>query len=402
MDLIALSIPLFFLLIGIEVLVSRLGGRRWYRTNDSIADLGCGVANQVTEVAWKALIAFPYVWIWENARILDLSPWPVALWFVAIVGKDFGYYWWHRASHRINFVWATHVVHHQSEEYNLTVALRQSIFAGLTSWPFYLWLAFFVSPEAFVTSSAINLIYQFWIHTRAVDRLGPIEWIFNTPSHHRVHHGVNRAYLDKNYGGIFIVFDRMFGTFQPEGDDVIYGTVTPFRSWDPLYANFEPFAKLWDLSRRAPRWQDKIWAWFAPPEWWPEGLDRRPWPTDSELAARPRYDLDAPALHAYVLVQWVPMAVGTVAMLLLEKSAPVGFLAILGAWILLSLVSFAALFERRAWAHTLEHARLGLGAGLVAMVLVARGEVLWASLPLALALGSSQWLRAGEKRLAVA
>src|SRR5690606_31238042 len=152
---------------------------------------------------------------------------------------DFAYYWWHRASHRISFLWAAHVVHHQSEDYNLAVALRQAWFTSLSSWVLNLPLAFLgVPPLVYGVCAALNTLYQFWIHTRLVGKLGPLEWVLNTPSHHRVHHGIDAPYLDTNYGGVFIVFDRLFGTFVEETHEPRYGTLDPIRSFDPVWANF--------------------------------------------------------------------------------------------------------------------------------------------------------------------
>lgn len=160
----------------------------------------------------------------------------LASWAVVFVLVDLAYYWSHRFAHEVNILWAGHVVHHSSEEYNLPVALRQSSLHGLMSWIFYMPLAAIGVPwRMFVTCNAINLVYQFWIHTRAVGQMGSLtEAVMNTPSHHRVHHGVNPKYQDKSYAGVFIVFDRWFWSFQAEEEEPVYGITKPLQSWNPL------------------------------------------------------------------------------------------------------------------------------------------------------------------------
>jgi sterol desaturase/sphingolipid hydroxylase (fatty acid hydroxylase superfamily) len=173
-------------------------------------------------------------------------------------------------SHEINAIWATHIVHHQSEEYNLTVALRQSWFQAFFSTLFYLplaWIGF--DPITTVTVIAFNTLYQFWIHTELIKNMGWFEWIFNTPSHHRVHHGSNPEYIDKNHGGTLIVWDRIFGTFQAEQVAPVYGITTPLRSWNPFHANFHYWNDLIQLSARASRATDKLKVFFAAPGWQP-------------------------------------------------------------------------------------------------------------------------------------
>ena len=186
---------------------------------------------------------------------------------------DFFYYWFHRWSHEVNAGWAAHIVHHQSEEMNLAVALRQSVFQGALSWVFYLPLALVGFPPAmFLTVSALNTLYQFWIHTRAIGKLGPLEWVLNTPSHHRVHHGRNPKYIDRNHAGSLIVWDRMFGTFQEEEEEPVYGITRPLASWNPVWANFHYWAELWRTARRATRLQDRFRIFWKPPGWRPEEL----------------------------------------------------------------------------------------------------------------------------------
>ncbi len=191
-DYIVVAIPVFFALIGVELIVARWQGRSVYRLNDSVSDLSCGIVQQLVGVAFKTALFAGYIGVFENHRLLQIQVQSTAAWVVCFVGVDFLYYWFHRKSHEINALWAAHVVHHQSEEYNLAVALRQGAFQQGFSWIFYLPLALVgFPPLMFLTLSSFNTLYQFWIHTRTIDRLRPLEWVFNTPSNHRVHHARN-------------------------------------------------------------------------------------------------------------------------------------------------------------------------------------------------------------------
>jgi alkylglycerol monooxygenase len=268
-NLIALAIPVFLLSILGEAVVSRRKGLAAYRLADFYTSVGCGVAQQAFGVFFKALAVFAYAAVLRYAPGGELSAKSPGTWVLAFIGYDFLYYLWHRSSHRVNFIWATHVVHHQSEDYNLGVALRQAMFAGLTSLPFDLTLAMLGVPlQAYLISQALNLLYQFWIHTELVDRLpAAFEAVFNTPSHHRVHHAVNPRYLDKNYAGVFILWDRWLGTFTREDRRPVYGTVRLYRSFNPVGANFESWVELAKRARKLTRWQDRLALWVAPPEW---------------------------------------------------------------------------------------------------------------------------------------
>jgi alkylglycerol monooxygenase len=386
---VAIAIPFFLLLIGVEVVVARAQGRKVYRINDAISDLGCGIVDQVGEVFQKLFTVLIYAWLWEHARLLDLSSTSAVTWVLALFGVDLGYYLWHRASHRVNFIWAAHVVHHQSPDYNLAVALRQAVLAGTTSFAFYLPLALLGVPVVpFLVARSINLLYQFWIHTETIRTLGPFELVFNTPSHHRAHHGVNPRYIDKNYAGILIIWDKIFGTFEPETEPVIYGTVTPFASWDPIWANFDYWAKLAAMCRKTPRLADKLYVWIAPPEWLPPGVAPFPAPA---LDKRTKYDVDAPAWHAWIVVQWIPLAGATMGMLLAADIASYLWLVPVAAWVWFTLLVLSARFESKSWFWPAEIARelaLGLGG---AVAITTLGYPFLAPIPAVVAAGSLLW-----------
>jgi sterol desaturase/sphingolipid hydroxylase (fatty acid hydroxylase superfamily) len=324
MDPVAVAIPFFFGLIGLELAWSRRAGRPVYHLGDALAALGCGVIDQVGAVFLEFIGLAAWGWVAAHARLWALpadSPWT---WLFALLAVDFTYYLWHRASHRLHFLWAVHAVHHQSDEYNLAVALRQAVFAQLTAWPFYLWLAVVGLPlPVYAAVKAINLLYQFWIHTRLIDRLGPLELLLNTPSHHRVHHGINRAYIDRNYAGIFIFWDRLLGTFAPEVEEPRYGTVQAFRSWDPFWAQLAPWAALYGQLRRARRWSDRLRLFFGPPEWSPPEWDVAPI-EDAALLPRPPYPAALPRLSVALALIWLLIGAGLTWLLATRHAADLG------------------------------------------------------------------------------
>jgi sterol desaturase/sphingolipid hydroxylase (fatty acid hydroxylase superfamily) len=361
-DLIAAAIPIFFAMMAAEIAFSRIRKKGYYRLSDSITDLGCGVLQQVTSIFVRFAIVAGYEWLYANHALYQVPEDSIAWWIALFLGVDFFYYWFHRLSHEINFLWAAHVVHHQSEEYNLAVALRQSVFQGWFSWIFYLPLAVIgFPPPMFYTMLAINTLYQFWIHTRLLERLGPFEWIFNTPSHHRVHHGRNPEYIDRNHAGTLIIWDKMFGTFEPEGAEVVYGVTEPVKSWDPVWANFHAYRNLWADAVRAKRWRDKILIWFMPPGWKPPSAPPNALEYRSIDLEAPKYDPPfTKRLGVYAIANFVLVVMATVVMLDLRQSVK-STLALVPIAIAIGLtcMSLGAMFDGRRWSRSFEIARIG-------------------------------------------
>ncbi len=365
LDAIALSIPVFFLLIGVELLVERRERRRLYRLNDTLNDLACGTIQQLVGVFAKAALFAGYVLVFERFALFALDPSAPWVWLAAFVGVDFCYYWFHRLSHEVNFLWAAHIVHHQSEEYNLSVALRQSAVQQFFSAPFYWPLALLgIPPTVFLLVEAFDTLYQFWIHTRTIGRLGPLEAVLNTPSHHRVHHGSDEKYIDRNHGGTLIVWDRLFGTFQREEEEPAYGVTRPLASWNPLWANAQYYGELFGVARRARRWRDKIAIFFKPPGWRPADVPFEPVPYSP--VQRLKYDGRTPAgLTAWAVAQFLLGLGGAIAVLFLETrmaGAQKAALALFAVW---SLADAGAAFDRRTWLPT--SAALRWSAALVAL-----------------------------------
>ncbi len=356
------AVPFFFLLIGVELVVAWITHRHLYRFNDAINDLSCGITEQVIGVFLKAVLFGGYLFCFDLVtrrgwNLIDVSQYSAGgKWAAAIalfLGVDLAYYWFHRIAHEYNAPWAGHVVHHSSEEYNLAVALRQGTFQGLFSWVFYLPLALLGFPPLwFLAVSSFDTLYQFWIHTRAIPKLGPLEWVFNTPSHHRVHHARNPKYLDKNYAGTLIIWDRMFGTFQEEEEEPVYGLTKPLNSWNPVWANLHVWVELYQDARATPRWRDKLKVWFMPQGWRPPGVvPRPPAPPISRETVEP-YDPHVSAgLNWYVTTQFVVTLVLAVSVLVLARQPDTlpSQLVPVTVMVLLSLVSYGAIFERRRW-----------------------------------------------------
>ena len=268
MDLTVLASPLFLALLGLEFVIARRQGRDVFASPDTWTSLSLGVGSLFAGAAWKTASAGLYLSAFEH-RVLDLGDGPFAF-AAAFVAVDFAYYWFHRLHHEVRVLWASHVPHHSSQRYNLATALRQS-WTPFTGLPFYLPLAFVFSPAQILTAYSLNLLYQFWIHTELIGRLGPFEWVFNTPSHHRVHHGANVEYLDRNYAGVFIVWDRWFGSFEPERAPVRYGLTKNITSFNPVYAAFHEFAAVLRDAATAGSLRDAAGYLLRPPGWKPNG-----------------------------------------------------------------------------------------------------------------------------------
>jgi alkylglycerol monooxygenase len=394
---IVLSIPIFFLLIGIELVVERLSHRKLYRLPDAIANMSCGITSQLSGLFMRLLGIGIYALLFNTIRFLDvkaqLPGW--IYWLSLYLLVDLAYYWAHRMSHEINLFWGGHVVHHQSEDYNLSVALRQSSFQVVWTFAFSLPIAVLgYVPEDFLYVSALNTLYQFWIHTETINKLGWLEYIFNTPSHHRVHHGRDPKYIDKNHAGSLIIWDKMFGTFQAEEEKPTYGITRPINSWNAAYANFSHYAVMAHEIRRIPRWTDKIKYLFKKPGWLPKEMGGyRPAPAVDKNTYK-KYDTPAPVLmNYYVLAQYVICLVAT-SMLLFNEAKLTNVQKEIGAaliswWV----VNCGVLFEQKSWIRAAEFARIILfSAGFSAAVAFYSLPATLHILSVVYALGSFAWL----------
>jgi sterol desaturase/sphingolipid hydroxylase (fatty acid hydroxylase superfamily) len=366
MDPLVIAIPLFLALAAAEAVALHRGHRNHHKLGDLVSGLGCGALDQLVNLTVGAGFIAAYAVLERNVGLLELSPRSIPGWIAAVLLHDLCYYLFHRASHRVNVLWAAHAVHHQSEDYSFAVSLRQGTFATWVSYVFYLPMALVGVPaEVFVVVHGAYQVYQFLVHTRFIPALGPLERVLATPVLHRVHHGRDADFLDKNYGGFFIFWDKLFGTFAPYTREPDYGVVAGIRSWSPLWANLHPYAELVRRARRAPSPRAALAVWLRPPEW------VAPWETREP--PRPGYGPDVPrAAAGHSLVQLATAVIATLA--LLWPGALVSALArgTLAAFIVATIVSAAAFYDRKSWAPHFEAVRLGAIAGtLLALALSA-------------------------------
>ncbi len=271
--LIAYAVPVFIALLLIEVQLAKrrlLPGAKGYQRRDTWASLSMGIANVVIAALTKGL-AVGLFFAAYRLRFFEIGT-GAAAWVLLFFAEDFCYYWFHRFHHEVRFFWAAHVNHHSSRYFNLSTALRQSWTTPLTGPIFWVPLALLgFHPFMILTAQAVSLIYQFWIHTELIGRLGPFEWVLNTPSHHRVHHGANVEYLDRNYAGILIVWDRLFGSFEPERSPVDYGLTKNIQSFNPLWIAFHEWQAMFRDAARARSWREAVQHLLQPPGWSPDG-----------------------------------------------------------------------------------------------------------------------------------
>lgn len=353
---IVLSIPIFFLLMGVEILIERWSHQKLYRLNDSVANLSCGITQQISGLFLRVLAIGAYVFLHDHLALFQL-PVNWIYWVSLFLLADLAYYWAHRMSHEINLFWGGHVVHHQSEEYNLSVALRQSSFQVVWTFAFSLPLAIIgFDPLHFVLVSAYITLYQFWIHTELINKMGWFEYIFNTPSHHRVHHGRNPKYIDKNHAGTLIIWDKMFGTFQKEEERPTYGITKPVNSWNAVWANFSHYADMTRDLKRITKWSDKIKYLFKKPGWLPDYLGGYQAAPEVDKSTYKKYDTRSTlSLNLYVSFQYILCLAGT-SIFLFSQKLPDGadrfttwenlFMASLIAWV---VVNCGVLFENKNW-----------------------------------------------------
>lgn len=260
-----LAVPIFALIIAIEYFYDLKTNLGEYERWDAWTNIGLGFGSLFFGAIFGVIQAFGYNLLYSYAPFqMNMTIWWA--WPLLIVIDDFAYYWFHRFSHESRILWNFHVVHHSSEHYNLSVAVRQSWFGGLAHWIFYIPMGFLGFPYwSFLLVHGFNLIYQYWIHTRFIGKLGGLEWVLNTPSHHRVHHGVNPQYLDQNYGGIFIIWDRLFGTFTEETEEPRYGIIKQIHSYNMLWINLHGWVEMWQAMKEKSTIAGKLRCMFASP-----------------------------------------------------------------------------------------------------------------------------------------
>ena len=365
----AFIVPILLLLVLLEYLISKRKGVDAYSLSDTIVNMCCGVLERLFDFFWVVMMYFVFAFLFEQVAFWQIPLNPLT-WVVALFIGDFLAYWHHRLSHEINFLWAAHIVHHQSEELNLTTVFRVSAFAVINRSFFWIWMPM-MGFDPLTTTSVIVFIglFQFVTHSRLVGKLGFLEHIFVTPSHHRVHHARNEKYLDKNYGHVFIIWDKLLGTFTPEEEEPDYGITTGFGSSNPFRAYFFYWADLFRRARETPDWKEKFLVFLKPPSWNPEGATSTPAEYQKDKnGKRIKYSSNTPfRLQLYVLFS----ALGTISLfiwlMLIKKayetptvSELVADMTIIHitAIIVFSIFVHGVLLDRKVWSLKLEYFRL--------------------------------------------
>ncbi len=360
------AIPGFVLLILVESIIGRRMGIQVNRPMDTISSLSSGMTNTLKSIIGLSLVIISYGWMEEQIGLLDIkSTWLVYL--LAFIGLDFAGYWSHRFNHMVNVFWNRHIVHHSSEEFNLACALRQSISAFVSIYFFlYIPLALIGIPAQVVAVVApLHLFAQFWYHTKLIGKMGFLEHIIVTPSHHRVHHAINPEYLDKNFSEIFIVWDKLFGTFQEEMPEVpaVYGTKRPSNTWNPIIINF---MHIWMLMKDA--WYtrniwDKIRLWFMPTGWRPEDVKERfPVMSVEDVYNRPKYD--TPSSGYFQAWSWFQLVVNNILLfyLLTQIAAyPFADMVLFSVFLFVSIFSYTTLMDGHRLAMITEVVKFVMG-----------------------------------------
>ena len=373
MNPIVFAIPVFLLSILAEWAIAKRQGLAIYSLPDAIGSLSMGLLSQVVSLFAKVASLAAYVALHDHASI---THWPldnVFLWLVALLLYDFLYYWNHRMGHEVNLLWGAHSIHHSSEYYNLSTALRQSSTGVFLSWMFYIPMAILgVPPEMLVVVGLIDLLYQYGVHTELIGRLGWLDRVFVTPSNHRVHHGQNDYCIDKNYGGMLVIWDRLFGTFAPERFDekVIYGIRKPLHSLNPLWANTSHYCDIGQHMRQATGWSAKLKIIWSSP---------RVLSTNSSVQFNPthfvRYAPQTPKhIIIYASAQYALLVPAFLHFLIIFDRMNAHQAAFYGLWLGLSLQAITGLLQQKKWAPWSEAIRwvAALGA-LVAGLQVSFG-----------------------------
>ncbi len=364
------AIPLFVSLIIIEQVIAVRRGLHINRGADMIASLSSGLTNIVKDVLGISVAIVSYGYLVEHLAIYKIQ----ATWLmfvIAFVAKDFAGYWIHRFEHEFNLLWNRHVVHHSSEEFNLSCALRQSISAIVG------FLGLFMLPAAVlgVPKQVMDIIIplhlfgQFWYHTRVIGRMGWLEYFLVTPSHHRVHHAINPTYIDKNYGQIFIVWDKMFGTFQAELDNEppVYGVKKPAQTWNPILINFQHLGLLAQDAWHARHWRDKLKIWFMPTGWRPADVEIS-YPRQIVNDPRELNKYDTNLSSALLYWSWFQyIMIGLLTLYMFNRLAAIGIpnIYIYGLYLLISVYSMTTLMDKNRRVVGYELVRFGFGVGLM-------------------------------------
>jgi sterol desaturase/sphingolipid hydroxylase (fatty acid hydroxylase superfamily) len=351
----AWAIPLFLGLMGIEYLVARKTGKNYFGFSNSVSNINIGIAERLLDTFTIGLFYFIYDYIHQHFAIFDIKS-SVLLWIALLILTDFIWYWYHRLAHEVNLLWAAHVVHHQSEDFNYTVSARITVFQAFFRMAFWSVLPVIGFPAAMIVSvQLVHGLYPFFIHTRTIGKLGFLEYIFVTPSHHRVHHASNEKYLDKNYGDVLIIWDKLFGTFMVEDEEPEYGLTKPLDSHSFLWQHFHFILEILFTVRQTKGFGAKLRVIFGRPDYIDPAIRPK---LEERFLSKNRESSGTGRLQHYVIWQVVVTIAALFFFLLLENYVPVFVQVCIAFVILLTLVNIGAILEQRRWVFYLEYTRL--------------------------------------------
>ena len=355
LNLLAFAVPFFVFFILVEYWVARRQGKKYFSFATSVSNLNVGIAERVFDVFVTGLFYFVYDYLYQHFALFHVEPsW--YSWIILLLCTDLVWYWYHRYGHEVNLLWSLHIVHHQSEEFNYTASTRVTVFQAMARTCFWAILPIFGFPAHMITVMLlIHGLYPFFVHTRTVGKLGWLEYIFVTPSHHRVHHASNVQYLDKNYGDIFIFWDKMFGTYAEEREEPVYGLTKQLNSHSFLWQHFHYWLELYCAVGRAKGVKNKLKILFGSPEVMDphirEVLERKFKINENRQSA-------APALNRYVLSQMIFILCFLFLFLLFEPYFGSITCTLSALFILITAINCGAILERRRWVFHVEFIRL--------------------------------------------
>ena len=371
-NVLLITIPIFLVLIVIEVSYGVWKNDQKHSYMDTISSLSSGFTNLMVDILGLGIIIFSYPFFYERLKIVELEE-SILLYFLAFVCVDFASYCHHRLKHSINIFWNMHVIHHSSEEFNLACALRQSITNNLGIGILFLIPAALLGVPAKMISilGPLHLFGQFWYHTRHIGKLGWLEYILVTPSQHRVHHAINKEYIDKNLAAIFCIWDRAFGTFQEELDDVpcVYGTLKPVNTWNPILINFQHLSYLIQDAWHTNNIGDKLKIWFMPTGWRPKDIvDKYPRNSVDNVYDQKKYKPNYTILHK-IFVGFHFITLNIVLFIFLNSFTDLTIFDKSGYLILIfsTIFSFSSIMDGFKWSVSFEFIRIFIGVIVILM-----------------------------------
>jgi len=357
LNVLAFGVPLFVAFMLFEYYYTRKRGKAYFHFDEAIANINVGIAERLTDLFATGLFYFVFVWIHDHFALFNIKESALS-WILLFLLTDFVWYWYHRLGHEVNLLWATHVVHHQSEDYNFTVSVRITVFQAVARCGFWSFIPLIGFPPHMIAAMLlIHGIYPFFTHTQMIGKLGFLEYFLVTPSHHRVHHSSNPEYLDKNYGDVLIIWDKLFGTFVRETVPPIYGLTSPLKSYSFLWQHFHFFLEMGVAFKRARGWKNRLLVLFGKPDI----IDPRIRGfIEKKLLSKNAEVQPTPALYRYVCTQTIGTLTALFFLLLLVHYQNTFQLLTGALFLVVSIINTGAMLEQKKWIFDLEYIRLGL------------------------------------------